>query len=503
MAQPKVLIVEDEHIVSIFIQSSLEKLGYEPCRVVTSGPEALEAAAQLQPDLALMDIRIRGDMDGVETAERIRREFDIPVVYLTALEDAGTMQRAKLTSPYGYIVKPFGEKDLGPAIEIALMRHRLERKLKESERRLSGAFFSLRDGVFVTDVRGLIAYMNPAAEALLGWSQAESLGQNAFSLLNLEDHEAGRSRCELVLADMQIGTLIASQQHWLADRSGQRKAVEVGIAPIRDERGVIIGMVITCCLIDGRPAQMAPQVAQLVSLGVMASGISAELTPPLHAILVSASSVLFWHRRNQGVLPETFVRRIQDISENARRIDGILQSLPIINNISSVTPSADPAAVGNTVRGALILLERQLRMQGIRTEIDIQEENVRVQDPKGRLEHVLLNLISCLAALLATHNPPEKWIRISARAGDRHAQMDIQSGSIPVSDADLRRLQDAFAVPPEWYDINLRFSVAKLFTEELNGQMEVMKNPTGGVTFAVRLPRLMTSGEISNANPIG
>jgi signal transduction histidine kinase len=126
MPSVNVLIVEDESIIALDIQTSLETAGYTVVAIATSATEALEAAATLAPDIVLMDIRIRGDRDGVETAEQIRRDFHLPVVYLTAHADETTLRRAKLTEPFGYILKPFEDRELVTTIEIALSRHKAE-----------------------------------------------------------------------------------------------------------------------------------------------------------------------------------------------------------------------------------------------------------------------------------------------------------------------------------------------------------------------------------------
>ncbi|MBD2461441.1 response regulator [Oscillatoria sp. FACHB-1407] len=126
MVGEKVLVVEDERVVARDIEKRLKKLGYFVVASVASGEEALQKAADLRPDLVLMDIQIKGEMDGIETAEQIRTELDIPVIYLTAYADEDTLQRAKVTEPFGYIVKPFDERDLHVAIEVALRRRLAE-----------------------------------------------------------------------------------------------------------------------------------------------------------------------------------------------------------------------------------------------------------------------------------------------------------------------------------------------------------------------------------------
>jgi CheY-like chemotaxis protein len=133
MAKAQILVVEDDNITVMELQDRLQKLGYAVSGVASYGEEAIEKAGKTRPDLVLMDIRLKGNMNGIEAAKDIRTRFDIPVIYLTALADEDTLQRAKATEPYGYISKPFDERGLQAAVEIALHRHKVGRKSEESE----------------------------------------------------------------------------------------------------------------------------------------------------------------------------------------------------------------------------------------------------------------------------------------------------------------------------------------------------------------------------------
>lgn len=140
MVGEKILVVEDERVVARDIEKRLKKLGYIVPASVSSGDEALVQVAEVRPDLVLMDIQIKGSMDGIETAEQIHTRFDIPVIYLTAYADEDTLQRAKVTEPFGYIVKPFDERDLHVSIEIALRRRLAEAAVRialQKEKELS------------------------------------------------------------------------------------------------------------------------------------------------------------------------------------------------------------------------------------------------------------------------------------------------------------------------------------------------------------------------------
>lgn len=129
----KVLVVEDENIVALEIKGRLKKLGYIVPGVASTGEDAINKAEALSPDLVLMDIMLKGEIDGIEAARYIREKMDIPIIYLTAYADEQTLERAKSTAPYGYILKPFGENDLRTTIEIALYNYRLTKHDKKSD----------------------------------------------------------------------------------------------------------------------------------------------------------------------------------------------------------------------------------------------------------------------------------------------------------------------------------------------------------------------------------
>ncbi|MCB9168770.1 MAG: response regulator [Flavobacteriales bacterium] len=134
MPQTNVLVVEDESIVSKDIQHSLKKLGYNVVGAAAAGEQAVQLAIETQPDIILMDIMLKGEMSGIEAAMQIRQETNIPVIFLTAYADESTLSKAKVTQPYGYIIKPFKEIDIHTSIEMALYKHKKEAEvLKERD----------------------------------------------------------------------------------------------------------------------------------------------------------------------------------------------------------------------------------------------------------------------------------------------------------------------------------------------------------------------------------
>jgi PAS domain S-box-containing protein len=245
MGKVRILLVEDERIVARDIVTSLEALGYEVCASVPSGEEALEKAEKMSPHLVLMDIRLKGEMNGVESADRIRKRFHIPVIYLTSYADQETLSRAKVTEPYGYILKPFEERELHVAIEMALYKHGSERRLKESEQWLATTLKSINDGVITTDPDGLVTFMNPVAEVLTGWELKEVVRKPLKEVFDIAREEVGKQVEDPVGKVLQEGIVAElAKRTILIARDGRKLPLEGSAAPIKDEKGGAIGAIL-------------------------------------------------------------------------------------------------------------------------------------------------------------------------------------------------------------------------------------------------------------------
>lgn len=234
MNKSKILIVEDSPIVAEDIRNKLEFLNYEVTAVVTTGEEALKAADIQRPDIALMDIRLGEGMDGIDTAYALNRQRDIPIIYLTAFADEDTLERAKKTKPYGYIVKPFVDKELQSTIEVAVYKQRADRQVKESQQWLETTLNSIGDGVIATDMDGRVTFINPVAESLTGWSKEEATGKPLETVFNIIN-ENSRKPCENpVVKVIETGQIIGLANHTLlVARDGREIPIKDSGAPIR------------------------------------------------------------------------------------------------------------------------------------------------------------------------------------------------------------------------------------------------------------------------------
>ncbi|MEH1819194.1 MAG: response regulator [Nostoc sp.] len=245
MTNAKILVVEDEAIVAKDLQYRLIKFGYIVPAIASSGEEAINKALEISPDLVLMDIKLKGSMDGIEAAQEIYKHLDIPVIYLTAYADDNTLARAKITEPFGYLLKPFKEKELQTNIEITLIKHGLERQLKVNQKWLDALLRSISDGVIASDLQELITFMNPVAENLTGWKREEAFGRNSsevFNIANGETHHPVESPIIKVLQDGIIVSIPA--ETILITKDGVEIPIDDSAAPIKDNKDNIIGAVL-------------------------------------------------------------------------------------------------------------------------------------------------------------------------------------------------------------------------------------------------------------------
>ena len=245
MTKAQILVVEDEAIVAVDIQRSLQGLGYAVAATASSGEEAIKKAQERSPDLVLMDIVLKGTINGMEAAEHIRLQLDIPIVYLTAYTDEKTLEQAKITEPFGYLVKPYEDKMLHTTIEMALYKHKMEKKLRESEEWLSTTLKSVGDAVIATDAKGCVRFMNPVAQSLTGWKQEDAEGralQDIFNIVNEETRERLRDPVAKVIRE---GLVVGLANHTvLIARDGTERPIDDSGAPIKDARGNILGVVL-------------------------------------------------------------------------------------------------------------------------------------------------------------------------------------------------------------------------------------------------------------------
>ncbi len=242
----KILIVEDEIIIAKDIENTLIKDGFNVVGIVSAGEKAIEEITKTNPDLILMDIKLKGKMDGIETAEIIKNQFDLPVIYLTSYKDEQTLLRARITEPYGYIIKPFDPKELKILIDISYYKHKTREKLKEGKEWLSTTLKSIGEAVIAVNSKGIIQYMNPIAEKLTGWTENETGNMFINDILKIYDEKEKNIFTDL-LSGIHLNLSAKNKQNNLLLLNRQNKLIPIDFygSSIINDKNKILGTVFT------------------------------------------------------------------------------------------------------------------------------------------------------------------------------------------------------------------------------------------------------------------
>ena len=222
MAPSRILIVEDEAIVASDIKETLTGLGYTVTGIAKSGEIALEKVEETRPDLVLMDIHLAGTMDGIQAAGEIRAKYSIPVIYLTAYADAPLLERAKVTEPYGYMLKPYDDRELHSVIEMALYKHRMEHRLRESEERFRTLLTSVQLGIVLIEAdTHIILDVNPKALEMIGGTRNSLVGSVCHHVMC----QAEMGRCPIT----DLGQTIDDSERTLVTAGGHRLQIQKSV----------------------------------------------------------------------------------------------------------------------------------------------------------------------------------------------------------------------------------------------------------------------------------
>jgi PAS domain S-box-containing protein len=238
----KILIVEDEPIVALDLQQEIEQLGCEVVGLAESADEALMAVNVCRPDLALMDVRIVGSMDGVQTARLLRSLYRIPSIFLTSYCDDKTIARAARALPYGYLTKPFQSGELKATLRVALHKARVDALQNATHRKMAATMSGMREGVLMLSPDGRVQFMNAAAEAISGWTLTDAKGKLLIEVLSLIDNDQKLAN----LLELKADSINREEFGWAVQCTGRAPAlVDLCMTPLANLAGQRSGFVVT------------------------------------------------------------------------------------------------------------------------------------------------------------------------------------------------------------------------------------------------------------------
>jgi PAS domain S-box-containing protein len=439
----------------------------------------------------------------LQAAARTREQLDIPVVYLTAYADDTTIQRAKITEPFGYLLKPVENKELQTAVEIGVHKHRLEKELKASERWLSTILASSSDAVVAADQDGNVLFMNPVSEGLMGRLVGDTLGENLADLFVIKEVSSPETTDHPVVVSLQQNRSVElAHETELISKWGDAIPVNGGVAPIRDQNGDLAGIVLTFRDITLRKRAENEVAAALAKAketdqlkSQLLSTVSHELHTPLAAIKGFTTTLLDNDDRLEQVEKREFLQEIDDAAD--RLTDHLLQFSRLEAGMLPIDPA--PTRVHEIIAGSLAHFRIRAPERVVTLEIP-EDLGAVIVDPR-RLREVLDNLLD--NALKYT--PPEAsiWIECSQATKDLKpvARISVRDDGPGIPDGQLERIFEPFhqSNEPATYKaggVGLGLAICRHIIDAHNGSLTAEPVSAGsGIAFAITLPVSAGNGE--------
>jgi len=517
-----ILVVEDEIIVALDLKRCLQGMGYQVVQVVTTGEKAIKAAKNKRPDLVLMDIRLKGKMNGIEAAKVINSQYDVPVVYLTAYADDHTLRQATTAGPYGYLVKPFDARELKTTIEVSIFKHKMEQKLKESQERFREIFEQNFDAIVLIKRSNFeIIDLNPEAVSMFQFSK-EELMKNFRAVF--ENNEAFQR------FKREVSDFPSTNNEFFLDQCQLRKKDQTKI--ICSIRANIIRLheddVLYCSFRDITEKIMIEEEAKILqskllqankmtSLGTLASGLAHEINNPNNFIMsntqimqhvwAGAVDILLDYYEQKGdfslgglsfsEVKEVVPKLLIDTIEGSRRIKSITENLREYSRPKN-EETFTPVSINKVLEFSISILSNQIKKY---TDTFCFEPGKDIPFFNGnfqQLEQVFINLVqNALQAL------PDKAHSVQAVSYyDKKNQsivVKVKDEGVGMNPKILDRITDPFfTTKQDQGGTGLGLYISYSIIKAHRGIMEYESQPGEGTTVTVKIPLSPEKEERSN-----
>jgi PAS domain S-box-containing protein len=486
---PRVLIVEDERVVATHVERSLRDAGYIVTGIAACAADVERLVLMRPPDVALVDIRLRGKAEGFEIAERLRVENGVPVVLMTAHTDDDTLQRAARTGAYGYVVKPFTIGEVKSALQVALYKHGMDQHLADRERWFSTTLRAIVDGVAACDAEQRVTFMNAAAERILGCSEVDARGRRIGELLG-----RGGSALAPISEALARGTPgpFSLEVEPVAARS--TLLLEGTVAPIIHADRVLGAVLVLHDVTEQRRRdEQLALTDRLSSLGTLVASVAHEINNPLAYTLGNLGLATSELQRLKEQLAdstapaalERVIRSLRDAEEGAGRVANTVKELRAFGRMEE--RSQRPIDLRACVDWAIRLTGNQL-LQHARLITRLREvPNVKANELK--LSQVVVNLLTNATQAL-TGQRERNEIRVSTYTDESGAAViEVEDNGLGMSEeVRLSVFEPFFTTKAPGHGTGLGLSICRTIVSGFAGEISVESALGKGTCFRVVLP---------------
>lgn len=507
MVKARVLIVEDEVVIARELKMTLERFSYSVSDIAFTGAEAVEIAGETLPDVIMMDINLPGNMDGIEAAKIIQKNYNIPVIYLTAHSDRHIVEQAKNTMPLAYIVKPIRSKELYSVLEVALSRNEFEKKLKRSEAWCRNVVNNVQEYIYFIeyeDGKRSSMFHSPRCREITGY-RANEYEENPGLWFEIV-HDEDRGKLRLFILNLKKGDGKDSIEHRINCKDGTVKWVNNICTMQRDRDDRLISVTGFISDITGRKEREEKfqkekeqaEIANRVKSNILAN-LSHELRTPMNSILGYCQLLSM---QEKGALNESQLEYLGNIKESSDYLLDLLNEVMDISTKKSESFDIRKKYMDlNTVLTRLSsFVGAQVRMKGLAMDFEVSPDLGMIEADEVRFQQIVYNLLSNAIK----YTPSGENIGLKAFGCADKVIIKVWDTGIGIPDEMFEKIFEPFMqienrMGQKNEGVGLGLAISKELVELHGGTIRVESGPEKGSVFTVVLPgRVAISEQVKN-----
>lgn len=502
-AKAKVLLAEDDPAAALEITAAIGRSGHRVAACVSSGEEALRLSQSIRPDVVLMDVMLKGPTDGISAGIQIQDILGIPVVFLAAHHELPSAPEPRTTTPHGFLIKPFVERELDAALNAALYRSRMERRMHEQRHWYETVLSCMGDAIIATDVNGAISFMNPMAERLTGWDRSVAVGRplsEVFRTIDEQNRQPVESPETRALRD-DTALLEESEDVLLVSADGVERPIVSTVSPINDSAGNLRGLVVTFRDTTSRRSmeQRSVNRQKMEALGKLSRNIAHDFGNIIGVIAGYASSM------HEYLMPNSRAHEdVKHIMAAVQHADGLTKRIFGLARASSPDRDLDirPVPLGSLVQNAATLMNDSFVRRAIRVRIDKPEKMPTIAADSGHFVDLLIDLFlnavdampkgGTLTVDTRRHRlyRPDPKLNPKARPG-RYVVLRIKDTGTGMTSPTLERIFDPFfTTKTKEHHPGLGLPIVNSAIQQYGGWIKVASEPGAGSSIFIFLPEV-------------